>query len=138
MASLEQKLDSPPNQHQHRETRRQSQGSYQSSSWQEEYHSLDSNKETNWRLPCYIQVLEVMTENGGPATVTIKDTVQDLKAQQEEAQKAASKDHFAASKANQNRPASPIWQSATAITATHNTLPFFKPANPPGLTEKVT
>ncbi|KAJ9054813.1 hypothetical protein DSO57_1010448 [Entomophthora muscae] len=61
--------------------------------------------------------------------VTNEDTVQDLKAQQEEAHKAASKTRFAASKANCNRPASPIQQATPATTAAHNTLPFFKPAN---------
>ncbi|KAJ9065883.1 hypothetical protein DSO57_1015119 [Entomophthora muscae] len=131
MASLEQKLDSLSNQHQHRETGSQSQGSYQNSSGQEDHHSLDSNKETNQRLPCSIQVLEVVTENSDPATVTIEDTVQDLKAQQEEAHKAASKACFAASKANHNRPASPSWQAAPATTVAHNTSPFFKPANLP-------
>ncbi|KAJ9067832.1 hypothetical protein DSO57_1035105 [Entomophthora muscae] len=129
MASLEQKLDSLPNQHQHREKGCLSQGSYQNSSGQEEYHSLDIDKETKWRLPCSIRVLEVVTENGGPATVTIEDTVQDLKAQQEEAHKATSKARFAASKANYNRPASPSWQSATVATAPHNSSSFFKPSN---------
>ncbi|KAJ9064818.1 hypothetical protein DSO57_1026393 [Entomophthora muscae] len=129
MASLEQKLDSLPNQHQHRETGRQSQGSYWNCSGKEEYHSLDSNKETSWRLSHSIQVLEVVTENGGPSTVTIEDTVQYLKAQQEEACKAASEARFDASKANHNRPASPIQQAALATTAAHSTLPFFKPAN---------
>ncbi|KAJ9059085.1 hypothetical protein DSO57_1006216 [Entomophthora muscae] len=124
MASLEQNLDSLLNQHQHRETGHQFQGSYWNSYGQEEYHTLDSNKETNWRLPGSIQVLEVVTENGGPATVTIKDTAQDPKAQQDDA-------HKAVSKANRNRPASPIWQAVPATTMTHNTLPFFKPANLP-------
>ncbi|KAJ9053625.1 hypothetical protein DSO57_1022531 [Entomophthora muscae] len=79
-----------------------------------------------------------MTENGGPATITIEDTVQDLKARQEKAHKAASEACFAASKANCNIPASPIWQAAPVAFAAHNTSPFFKPANPPGLTERVT
>ncbi|KAJ9086714.1 hypothetical protein DSO57_1000971 [Entomophthora muscae] len=109
MASLKQKLDNLPNQHQHRGTERQSQGSYQNSSGQEEYHSLESNKKTNQRLPCFIQVQEMVIENGGPATVTIEDTVQYLKAQHKEAHKAASKAHFAASKAKCNRPTSLIW-----------------------------
>ncbi|KAJ9080302.1 hypothetical protein DSO57_1026460 [Entomophthora muscae] len=130
MASLEQKLDFLSNQHQHKETGRQSQGSYWNSSGQEEYHSLDSDKETNQRLP------QVVTENGGPATVTIKNTVQDLKAQQEEAHKAVSEARFAASKANQNRPVSSIWQTAPATTAAHNTLLFFKPANLPRFDRK--
>ncbi|KAJ9061672.1 hypothetical protein DSO57_1018361 [Entomophthora muscae] len=136
MASPEQKLDSLPNQHQHMETGHQLQGSYCNSSGQEDYHSLNIGKETNWRLSCSIQVLEVVTDNGGPATVTIKDTLQDLKAQQEEAHKAASEACFAASKANCNRPASPIWQAAPATTAAHNTLPFFKPANLPRFDRK--
>ncbi|KAJ9064827.1 hypothetical protein DSO57_1026228 [Entomophthora muscae] len=79
MASLEQKLDSLKNQHQHRETGSQSQCSYWNSSGQEEYHSLDSNNETNRRLPCSIQVLEVVAGNGGLATVTIEDTYKILK-----------------------------------------------------------
>ncbi|KAJ9062552.1 hypothetical protein DSO57_1009608 [Entomophthora muscae] len=77
-----------------------------------------------------------MAENGDPATVTIEYTVQDIKAQQEEAYKAASKARFAASKANHNRPTSPIWQAAPATTAAHNTLPFFKPANLPRFDRK--
>ncbi|KAJ9053961.1 hypothetical protein DSO57_1019312 [Entomophthora muscae] len=136
MASLEQKLDSLPNQTQCNESGRQSQDSYRKSSGQEKYHSLDSNKETNRRLPRSIRVLEVMTENGGPATVTIEDTVKDIKAQQEEECKAASKACFAASKANCNRPASPIWQAVPATTVTHNTLPFFTPANLPRFDRK--
>ncbi|KAJ9064442.1 hypothetical protein DSO57_1030555 [Entomophthora muscae] len=136
MASLKQNLDSLPNQHQLRETGCQSQGSYWNSSGKEEYHSLESDKETKWRLSCSIQVLEVVTENGVPVTVTIEDTVQDLKAQQEEAHKAVSKACFVAFKANCNRPTSPIWQAAPATTATHNTLPFFKPANLPRFDRK--
>ncbi|KAJ9050089.1 hypothetical protein DSO57_1017766 [Entomophthora muscae] len=77
-----------------------------------------------------------MTENGGPATVTIKDTVQDLKAQQEEAHKAASEARFAASKANCNIHASPIWHAAPVTFAAHNTSPFFKPANLPRFDRK--
>ncbi|KAJ9063568.1 hypothetical protein DSO57_1039544 [Entomophthora muscae] len=76
------------------------------------------------------------TENGGPATVTIKDTVQDLKAKQEEAHKAASEACFAASKANCNRPVSPIWQASPATAAAHNTLPFFKPDKLPRFDRK--
>ncbi|KAJ9085429.1 hypothetical protein DSO57_1014081 [Entomophthora muscae] len=136
MASLKQKLDSLPNQHQLREAGRQSQGGYQNSSGQEEYHSLDSNKETNQRLPLSIQVLEVVTENGGPAMVTIKDNVQDHKAQQEEECKVTSEAHFAVFKAKCNRPTSPIWQAAPATTVAHNTFPFFKPANLPRFDRK--
>ncbi|KAJ9067268.1 hypothetical protein DSO57_1001376 [Entomophthora muscae] len=77
-----------------------------------------------------------MTENGGPFTVTNRDTVQDLKARQEEAHKAVSEARFAASKANRNRPASPICQAAPATTSGHNTLPFFKPANLPRFDRK--
>ncbi|KAJ9077140.1 hypothetical protein DSO57_1019580 [Entomophthora muscae] len=68
--------------------------------------------------------------------VTIEDTVQDLKAQQEEVGKAASRAQFDASKANHNRPSFPIWQAALATTAAHNTLPFFKPANLPRFDRK--
>ncbi|KAJ9088039.1 hypothetical protein DSO57_1027048 [Entomophthora muscae] len=81
----------------------QSQASYQNLSGQEEYHILDTKEETNQRLPCSIQVLEVVTENGGPFMVTIEETVQNLKERH--------------------------WQAAPAATAPHNTLPFFKPAN---------
>ncbi|KAJ9081681.1 hypothetical protein DSO57_1012149 [Entomophthora muscae] len=137
MASLELKLDSFLNQHQYSKTGRQSQGSYRNSSGQEEYYSLDSNKEINRRLSCSIQVLEVVTENGGLATVTIEYNVQDLEAQQEEAHKAASEARFTASKANHNRPASPSWQAAPAATAPHNSLSFFKPANFPRLDRKI-
>ncbi|KAJ9066477.1 hypothetical protein DSO57_1008967 [Entomophthora muscae] len=68
--------------------------------------------------------------------VTIKDTVQDLEAQQEEANKAASEACFAASKANHNRTASSIWQATPATTSAHRTLPFFKPANLPRFDRK--
>ncbi|KAJ9071009.1 hypothetical protein DSO57_1001779 [Entomophthora muscae] len=132
MASLEKKQDSLLNQHQHRETGRQFQGSYRNSSGQEEYHSLDSNKEINQRIP----LLEVVTDNGGTATVTIEDTIHDLKEQQEEVCKAASEARFTASKTNRNRPASPIWKAAPATTAAHNTLPFFKTANLPRFDRK--
>ncbi|KAJ9062501.1 hypothetical protein DSO57_1010073 [Entomophthora muscae] len=77
-----------------------------------------------------------MTENGGPVTVTIEDTIQDLEARQEEAHKAASEAHFAASKANCNRPASPIWQTAPTTTMTHHTSSFSKPANLPRFDRK--
>ncbi|KAJ9059120.1 hypothetical protein DSO57_1005919 [Entomophthora muscae] len=136
MASLEQKLDSLPNQHQYKETGHQSQGSYQNSSGKEEYHSLDRKEETNQKIPCSIKILEVVIENGGPATVTVEDTVQDHKAQQEEARKATSKARFAASKANHNRPASPFWKAVPATNATHNTSPLFKPANLPRVDRK--
>ncbi|KAJ9062670.1 hypothetical protein DSO57_1008127 [Entomophthora muscae] len=68
--------------------------------------------------------------------VTTKDTVQDLKAQREEARKAASEARFAASKANHNRTASSIWQATPATTTAHSTLPFFKPANLPRFDKK--
>ncbi|KAJ9072736.1 hypothetical protein DSO57_1024235 [Entomophthora muscae] len=129
MASLEQKLDSLPNQHQHRETGHQSQASYWNSSRKEEHHSLDSMEETNQRLPCFIQVL--------PSMVIIEETVQDLKAQWEEEHKAVSKARFAASKSNHNRPAFPSWQAALVATAPHNTSSFFKLANLPSMTESV-
>ncbi|KAJ9078301.1 hypothetical protein DSO57_1007855 [Entomophthora muscae] len=129
MASLEQNMNSLLTQHQLKETGCQSQASCWNSSGQEEYYILYSNEETNQRLTCSILVLEVVTENFGPSTVTIEDTVQDLEAQHKEAHKAVSKAHFSASKANHKITASFIWQALPATTAAHNTLPFFKPAN---------
>ncbi|KAJ9049431.1 hypothetical protein DSO57_1024559 [Entomophthora muscae] len=67
---------------------------------------------------------------------TIEEIVQDLEAQQKEACKATSKAHFAASKVNHNRPASPSWQAAPAATVSHNSSPFFKPANLPRFDRK--
>ncbi|KAJ9069596.1 hypothetical protein DSO57_1016902 [Entomophthora muscae] len=137
MASLKQNMNSLLTQYQLRETGCQSQASCWNSSGQEEYHSLDSNEETNQRLTCSILVLEVVTENVGPSTVTIEDTVQDLEAQHKEARKAASEARFAASKANHKRTASPIWKALSATTAAHNTLPFFKPYNLPRFDRKI-
>ncbi|KAJ9075375.1 hypothetical protein DSO57_1036747 [Entomophthora muscae] len=136
MASLEQKMDSFHTQHHPIDTGNQSQASCQNSSGQVEYHSLDSKEETNQRLECSIQLLEVVTENGGPSMVTIEKTVQDLKAQQREAHKAVSKACFAAFKANCNRPASPNWQAGPVAIAPHNSLSFFKPANLPRFDRK--
>ncbi|KAJ9084798.1 hypothetical protein DSO57_1020478 [Entomophthora muscae] len=67
---------------------------------------------------------------------TIEETVQDLKAQWEEARKAESEAHFAASKANRKRPSSPSWQAAPVANASHNSLSFFKPAKLPRVDRK--
>ncbi|KAJ9087219.1 hypothetical protein DSO57_1035306 [Entomophthora muscae] len=69
--------------------------------------------------------------------VTKNKTVQDLKAQREEARKAASKACFAASKTSNNIPASPSQKAAPVATSPHNSLSFFKPANLPRFNRKI-